>query len=204
MRIGAGGRLPRRPRYRSACPSVGRRRSWSSRRCRSRTSPRRPASAFSMKMVRLARSCCRKRWAAVARFWTTTTTEIRTCCWSIPAAGPGTHAPLATASTCALYQNDGTGHFRDVSAETGLNVQLYGTGVAVGDYDNDGFVDVFLAAVGTNQLLHNEQGLPGCDRRHGGRWSSRPVEQQLQLAGLRQRRRSGPLRLSLYSLVARH
>ena len=38
-----------------------------------------------------------------------------------------------------------TGAFRDVSAETGMNVRLYGTGVAVGDYDNDGFVDVFLS-----------------------------------------------------------
>lgn len=59
---------------------------------------------------------------------------------------------------CALYQNDGEGAFRDVSVETGMDVQLYGTGVAVGDYDNDGFVDVYLAAVGSNRLLRNVGG----------------------------------------------
>lgn len=55
-----------------------------------------------------------------------------------------------------LYQNDGTGQFRDVTADSGLAVSLYGMGVAVGDYDNDGRVDIFLSAVGPNRLFHNE------------------------------------------------
>ncbi len=65
----------------------------------------------------------------------------------------------ASTSHCVLYQNDGSGHFRDVSDESGLaDFELYGTGVAVGDFDNDGHVDLFLAAVGSNRLLRNEKG----------------------------------------------
>ncbi len=57
--------------------------------------------------------------------------------------------------TMALYQNDGTGRFQDVTAESGLGVSFYGMGVAVGDYDNDGWVDVFITAVGGNHLFRN-------------------------------------------------
>jgi hypothetical protein len=55
----------------------------------------------------------------------------------------------------ALYRNDGTGHFTDVTAGSGLDVVLYGMGVAVGDYDNDGWVDVFITAVADNRLFRN-------------------------------------------------
>jgi hypothetical protein len=54
-----------------------------------------------------------------------------------------------------LYQNDGRGGFRDVSRATGLNTDFYGTGVAVGDFDGDGWIDVFLSAVGRDHLLRN-------------------------------------------------
>ncbi|MCP4655518.1 MAG: CRTAC1 family protein, partial [bacterium] len=57
--------------------------------------------------------------------------------------------------TSALYRNDGRGHFDDATYEAGLAISLYGTGVAVGDYDNDGRVDLFLSAVGRNRLLRN-------------------------------------------------
>src|SRR5437588_5359873 len=53
--------------------------------------------------------------------------------------------------TMALYRNDGTGHFTDVSAGSGLDVSLYGMGVAIGDYDNDGLPDVFITALGGNR-----------------------------------------------------
>lgn len=62
------------------------------------------------------------------------------------------------APTLALYQNDGVGKFADVTESTGLSVTLYGMGVAIGDYDNDGWQDVFVSAVGRNRLFHNDNG----------------------------------------------
>jgi hypothetical protein len=61
-----------------------------------------------------------------------------------------------TPTTAALYRNDGSGRFENVTAGSGLDVALYGMGAAVGDYDNDGRVDVFITAVGNNRLFHNE------------------------------------------------
>ncbi|MEO1574442.1 MAG: CRTAC1 family protein, partial [Pseudomonadota bacterium] len=58
----------------------------------------------------------------------------------------------------ALYANRGDGTFDDVTPALGLDRDLYGTGVAVGDVDNDGFKDVFIAAVGQNVLLMNRGG----------------------------------------------
>jgi len=66
--------------------------------------------------------------------------------------------PPAELPTSRLYRNRGDGRFDDVSATTGMDVDLYGMGVATGDYDGDGFVDVFLSAVGTNRLLRNVGG----------------------------------------------
>jgi hypothetical protein len=59
-----------------------------------------------------------------------------------------------------LYRNDGSGHFSDVTAEVGLNLTLFGMGVAVGDYDNDGFDDLFVTSIDVdgNRLFHNEGG----------------------------------------------
>lgn len=69
------------------------------------------------------------------------------------------HSPEgAQATTTALYQNDGKGAFTDVSAGSGLDVSFYGMGVACGDYDNDGRVDLFLSGVGSTRLFHNEGG----------------------------------------------
>ncbi len=64
----------------------------------------------------------------------------------------------ALPATSALYRNDGSGFFEDVSSATGLDVTLYGMGVAVGDYDNDGWDDVYITAVGQNRLLRNLAG----------------------------------------------
>jgi hypothetical protein len=60
--------------------------------------------------------------------------------------------------TLALYRNDGRGHFEDVTRQAGLDVSLYGAGVAVGDYDADGDRDLFITAVGPNRLFRNESG----------------------------------------------
>jgi hypothetical protein len=59
---------------------------------------------------------------------------------------------------CALYRNNGDGTFTDVTREAGLDVDLYGMGAAVGDYDNDGWPDILLTGVGHTRLLHNEHG----------------------------------------------
>ncbi|MHC5003391.1 MAG: CRTAC1 family protein [Planctomycetota bacterium] len=69
---------------------------------------------------------------------------------------PWDEAPVPP-PTCALYRNDG-GAFTDVTAEAGLDVTLFGMGVACGDYDGDGRVDVYLTAVGANRLLRNVGG----------------------------------------------
>ncbi|MBM3822689.1 MAG: CRTAC1 family protein [Verrucomicrobia bacterium] len=63
-------------------------------------------------------------------------------------------APSQTA-TPALYRNDGKGRFHDVTATSGLNTSFYGTGLAVGDYDNDGWTDIFFCGVGGNRLFRN-------------------------------------------------
>jgi hypothetical protein len=57
-----------------------------------------------------------------------------------------------------LYENDGSGTFDDVTQKLGLDAGHYGTGVAVGDVDNDGYQDVFITAVGENVLLMNRGG----------------------------------------------
>ena len=60
---------------------------------------------------------------------------------------------------CALYRNRGDGTFADVTRDLGLNQDLgYAQGVTVGDYDNDGFDDLFVTAYGRNTLLHNDGG----------------------------------------------
>jgi hypothetical protein len=55
----------------------------------------------------------------------------------------------------ALYRNDGKGQFTDVTQQAGLAVECYGMGVAVADYDGDGFEDLYLTALGPNHLFHN-------------------------------------------------
>jgi len=60
------------------------------------------------------------------------------------------------ASACVLYHNDGNGHFTDVSQAAGADLITQGMGVAVGDYDNDGYPDLFVTCVGFNHLLHNK------------------------------------------------
>ncbi len=71
---------------------------------------------------------------------------------------PGAQKPGVPRPTMALYANDGHGHFTDVTEASGLKLSLYGMGVAVGDYDGDGWVDVFVTAVGANHLYRNNHG----------------------------------------------
>jgi len=59
------------------------------------------------------------------------------------------------ASTPKLYRNNHDGTFSDVTRKAGLAVSMFGLGVAVGDYDNDGYDDLFLSALGQSHLFHN-------------------------------------------------
>jgi len=65
---------------------------------------------------------------------------------------PG-HAKAA--STLKLYHNNHDGTFTDVTRKAGLAVSMFGMGVAVGDYDNDGHDDLFITALGQSHLFHN-------------------------------------------------
>lgn len=67
------------------------------------------------------------------------------------------NAPSNSRSLC-LYQNDGTAHFTEVTAAAGLDLDFYGMGPVVGDYDNDGWPDLYVTAVGKNRLFHNQRG----------------------------------------------
>lgn len=58
----------------------------------------------------------------------------------------------------ALYRNDGTGKFEDVARSVGVDLDFFGQGVAVGDYDNDGDPDLFLTGLDGCRLLRNEGG----------------------------------------------
>jgi hypothetical protein len=58
-------------------------------------------------------------------------------------------------STLKLYRNNGDGTFTDTTRQAGLDIEMYGLGVAVGDYDNDGFPDILITCLGQNRLFHN-------------------------------------------------
>jgi hypothetical protein len=81
-----------------------------------------------------------------------------------------------------LFRNDGKGHFQDVTAAAGLAGTGYDVGVAIGDYDNDGYEDIFVGGVYRNTLYHNngngtftdvtaQAGLNKPDREYGPLWS---------------------------------
>ena len=77
----------------------------------------------------------------------------------VGAAGDIAVASAQTGPTMALYENDGSGRFADRTVALGLATSFYGAGVAVGDVDNDGWVDLFVSAVGPNRLFRNVEGV---------------------------------------------
>ena len=58
-------------------------------------------------------------------------------------------------SAMRLYRNNRNGTFTDVTRQAGLDAEMYGMGVAVGDYNNDGFPDILVTCVGQNRLFRN-------------------------------------------------
>ena len=96
---------------------------------------------------------CRKPPAQAAPFSTTTTTDGWTSTWSTAASATSTtpDPPLRN----ALYRNNRDGTFTDVTAKAGVAGGGYGQGVAVGDYDGDGFPDLYVTQYGRSILYHN-------------------------------------------------
>jgi enediyne biosynthesis protein E4 len=81
-----------------------------------------------------------------------------------------------------LYRNNGDGSFTDVTEKAGLAGTGYDVGVAIGDYDNDGFEDIFVGGVYRNTLYHNngngtftdvteKSGIAKLDKEFGPMWS---------------------------------
>lgn len=81
-----------------------------------------------------------------------------------------------------LLHNNGDGTFSDATEKAGLAGIGYDSGVAIGDYDNDGFKDIFVGGVHRNTLYHNngngtfsdvtvKAGLAGIDKEYGPLWS---------------------------------
>jgi len=58
-------------------------------------------------------------------------------------------------STLKLYRNNRNGTFSDVTRAAGLDIEMYGMGVAAGDYNNDGYPDILITCVGQNRLFKN-------------------------------------------------
>lgn len=58
-------------------------------------------------------------------------------------------------TTLRLYRNNRNGTFTDVTRQAGLDVEMYGMGVAAGDFNNDGFPDLFVSCVGQSRLFQN-------------------------------------------------
>ena len=76
----------------------------------------------------------------------------------------------------ALYRNNGNGTFADVTAEAGLAIDVYGMGVCIGDYDNDGDADLFLTCIGPNHLYRNNGDGTFTDVTDTAGVAGRPVE----------------------------
>jgi enediyne biosynthesis protein E4 len=99
------------------------------------------------------------------------------------------HLPRASSR---LFRNNGDGTFTDVTKESGLTNDGWGVGVTVGDYDNDGYRDVFITNFGTNALFHNngngtftnvtkEAGLEGGNWSTGCAWGDYDRDGRLDL-----------------------
>ena len=63
--------------------------------------------------------------------------------------------PHGGVTTPKLYHNNHDGTFTDVTRQAGFAIPIYGFGVAVADYDNDGYDDLFISALGQSHLFHN-------------------------------------------------
>ena len=99
-----------------------------------------------------------------------------------------------------LFENDGRGNFKDVTEKAGLAGAGFDNGVAIGDYDNDGYKDIFIGGVHQNRLYHNNGNGTFTDvTAKAGTQSARQAVRTAMvgrrgMAGREQRRVAGPLR----------
>ncbi len=98
--------------------------------------------------------------------------------------------PRGRHTTAALYRNNHNGTFTDITQGSGLDVEMYGIGVAVADYDNDGRDDVYITALEGDHLFHNEGNGKFKDVTDGVRNQERQLRHQRRVARLRSRRQS--------------
>jgi hypothetical protein len=100
--------------------------------------------------------------------------------------------PNVPRSSSRLFRNNGDGTFTDVTKESRLINEGWGVGITVGDYDNDGFRDVFITNLGSNALFHNngdgtftnltkEAGLEGGNWSTGCAWGDYDRDGRLDL-----------------------
>ena len=137
---------------------------------------------------------CPRRAAPVARSSTTTTTAGWTSIWST--AGRATSTPRRNRLRNALYRNNRDGTFTDVTEKAGVPGGTFGMGVAVGDYDNDGFPT--SSSPHTAAACSTEQRRRHVHRRHGQGGARRAgMDDERGLVRLRQRRPARPVRLQL-------
>jgi hypothetical protein len=73
----------------------------------------------------------------------------------LPADGKA--SPKTEPPTSHLFHNNQDGTFIDVTAKAGLTATGWGQGACVGDYDNDGYDDIFVTQYGKNRMYHNER-----------------------------------------------
>ena len=100
--------------------------------------------------------------------------------------GDGNLDILLVGPKLALYKGDGQGHFTDVTHETGLDaLSGHFLGCAVGNYDNDGFPDIYISGYRTGVLLHNEQGKRFTDVTRQAGLKPQPWGTSLRLGGNR-------------------
>jgi hypothetical protein len=84
---------------------------------------------------------------------------VNACPW------PGQEKANADKPTLVLYRNKGNGKFTEVTKEAGLDVTMFGMGATVGDYDNDGWPDLFVTGIGGNRLFRNTADPKGANGR---------------------------------------
>ena len=93
--------------------------------------------------------------------------------------GETPHGKNAVPVRNALYRNLGNGKFEDVAAKAGIDrIDFYGMGVAVADFDNDGYPDIFITGFPSSALFHNNRNGTFTDVtdkagvRNSGRWAA--------------------------------